>query len=86
MELPNNLGDSPIIDVIRRYAEIGEILDRYGIGCTKCSIGTCLLKDVVRVHVLGDETESQIEKEINAYLNTQKPEPVLMNAKEEKHQ
>jgi len=68
MELLNDLGNKPIKDVIEEYPEIGNILDKYEIGCIACSIGTCLFKDVVKVHVLGDETEAQIEKEINSYL------------------
>jgi hypothetical protein len=70
MELHNNLGDMPIKEVIEEYPRIGEILDKYEIGCIECSIGTCLFRDVVKVHVLGDEVEAQIEKEINSYLES----------------
>ena len=68
MQLDNGIGARQIKDVIEEHPEIGVILDRYGIGCTKCSIGTCLLQDVVSVHVLGDAIEKKIEEEINAYL------------------
>ena len=68
MELLNDLGNRNIKEAIEEYPKIGEILDKYEIGCIKCSVGTCLLKEVVAVHFLGDETESQIEKEINSYL------------------
>jgi hypothetical protein len=68
MELLNNLGDRNIKEAIEEYPKIGEILDKYEIGCIKCSVGTCLLKEVVAVHFLGDETEAQIEKEINTHL------------------
>lgn len=68
MELLNDLGNKPIKDVIEEYPPIGEILGKYEIGCIECSIGTCLFKDVVKVHVLGDEVEAQIEKEINSYI------------------
>ena len=70
MKLHNDLGTRQIIDVIKEFPEIGAILDRYEIGCIQCGIGTCLLKDVVAVHFLGDETEARIEKEINAYLES----------------
>ena len=70
MELHNDLGNKPIKEVIEEYPKVGEILEKYEIGCIECSIGTCLFKDVVKVHVLGDEVEAQIEKEINAYLKT----------------
>lgn len=69
MNIHNDIGSRNIKDVISNHPRIGEILDRYEIGCTKCSVGTCVLQDVVTVHFLGDETERQIEQEINAYLD-----------------
>lgn len=68
MKLYNDLGNEPIKVVIEAHPKIGEILNKYEIGCLACSIGTCLLKDVVAVHVLGDAIEAMIEKEINDYL------------------
>ena len=68
MKLHNDLGNQPIKEVIEAHPKIGEILQKYEIGCLECSIGTCFLKDVVAVHVLGDATEAVIEKEINEYL------------------
>jgi hypothetical protein len=68
MELQGGLGQRNIKAAIADYPGLGVILERYGIGCTKCSIGTCLLQDVVAVHFLGAETEAQIETELNAYL------------------
>ena len=70
MELTGNLGDTPIIEVIKKHPKIGEILDKYEIGCIECSIGTCLFKEVVKIHFLGDEIEKKIEKEINEYLSS----------------
>ncbi|MEN8135124.1 MAG: hypothetical protein ABFS18_06250 [Thermodesulfobacteriota bacterium] len=69
MKLKNDIGEKPIIEVLKEHPMIGEILDRHEIGCIKCSVGTCLLKDVVSVHFLGDEVEAQIETEINTYLD-----------------
>lgn len=68
MKLHKDLGERGIKEVIEEYPEIGNILNKYEIGCLACSIGTCLLKDVVTVHVLGDAAEGMIEKEINQYL------------------
>ena len=68
MKLNNDIGDRPIKDVLKEHPMIGEILNKHEIGCIKCSVGTCLLKDVVSVHFVGDETEAQIETEINSYL------------------
>jgi len=70
MKLHNDLGTRQIVDVIKEFPEIGSILDSYEIGCINCRIGTCLLKDVVAVHFLGDATEARIEKEINTYLES----------------
>jgi hypothetical protein len=70
MQLHNDMGNRPIKEVIEAHPKIGEILNRYEIGCLECSIGTCFLKDVVTVHVLGDAVEAMIEKEINEYLES----------------
>ena len=69
MRLHNDLGNRGIKEVIKEHPEIGDILSKYEIGCLECSIGSCLLKDVVAVHVLGDAGEEIIEKEINQYLD-----------------
>jgi len=49
-----------IKSVIEAYPKVGEILDRYGIGCVSCSIGTCLLKDIVKLHALPPESEAEM--------------------------
>ena len=69
MRLHNDLGHRSIKEVIDAHPEIGDILSKYEIGCLECSIGTCLLKDVVAVHALGEAVEGIIEKEINLYLD-----------------
>lgn len=71
MNLKNDLGQQQINDVIKAHPVIGEILQRFEIGCVTCGVGICLLKDVVSIHALGDEAEAQIETEINAYLDNQ---------------
>lgn len=68
MKLTHDIGSKNILEVIQQHPRIGEILDKHEIGCTKCSVGTCLLQDVVTVHFLGDEVEKEIEEKINAYL------------------
>ena len=69
MEFKNSLGEMAIQDVMKSYPEIGEILNRYEIGCVTCKVGICLLKDVVAIHGLSKENETAIEKEINDYLD-----------------
>jgi hypothetical protein len=72
MKLLNAIGKKGIKKVIEEHPQIGKILERYSIDCIKCSIGTCILKEVVAVHCLGEEIESQIEEEIYNYLNSVK--------------
>ncbi|OGG00691.1 MAG: hypothetical protein A3F83_03825 [Candidatus Glassbacteria bacterium RIFCSPLOWO2_12_FULL_58_11] len=43
--------------VIRDYPEVGQILDEFEIGCAPCSVGDCLLKDIVEIHNLSPEDE-----------------------------
>jgi hypothetical protein len=69
MEFKNGLGEMAIQDVIKTYPEIGEILNRYEIGCVTCKVGICLLKDVVSIHGLSKEDEAKIEIEINNHLS-----------------
>ena len=68
MEFKNGIGDKAIQDVITEYPEIGEILNRFEIGCVSCKVGICLLKDVVSIHGLTKEDEARIELEINQHL------------------
>ena len=71
MNLHNGIGDAAIQDVVKDHPKIGEILDEYEIGCVGCSVGICLVKDVVSIHALGEEVEALIEKQINEYLDKQ---------------
>lgn len=70
MNLKQNIGEQPINKTIETHPAIGEILEKYEIGCVTCGVGICLVKDVVSIHALGDEVESKIEAEINAYLDS----------------
>ena len=68
MNFSNGIGDEAIQDVVKIHPRIGEILNDFEIACVGCSVGICLLKDVVAIHALGDEMEEKIEKQINDYL------------------
>ena len=59
MNFKNELGNVAIQDVMVQYPEIGEILNRYEIGCVTCKVGICLLKDVVAIHGLSAEQEAR---------------------------
>lgn len=71
MNFSNNLGEQAIQDVVKNHPRIGDILNEFEIGCVDCSVGICLLKDVVSIHALGEEMEARIEKQINEYLGKQ---------------
>ena len=68
MNFSNGIGDEAIQDVVKIHPRIGEILNDFEIACVGCSVGICLLKDVVAIHALGDEMEEKIENQINDYL------------------
>lgn len=70
MNLPTEIGEQAINTVMEKHPKIGEILEKYDIGCVGCGVGICLVKDVVSIHALGDEVEAKIEQEILAYLKT----------------
>jgi hemerythrin-like domain-containing protein len=72
-----NVLNKEIKDIITACPEVGRILEEYGIGCTPCSVGSCLLKDVVGIHNLDPQQEAilmyRIEKAI--YPDRDVPEP-----------
>lgn len=68
MNLPEDIGDEAINKVIAEHPAIGQILQKYEIGCVTCGVGICLVKDVVTIHALGSEVEAHIEAEIKMYL------------------
>jgi len=49
-----------IKEVIDQFPEIENILNEYDIGCAPCSVGTCLLKDIVEIHYLPADKELQM--------------------------
>ncbi len=70
MNFPDGLGERAIQDVVRDHPQIGAILEKHEIACVTCSVGICLLKDVVSIHGLPPEQEAAIENEITQYLHT----------------
>lgn len=72
-----NILNKGIKEVIDKCPEVGHILEEYGIGCAPCSVGSCLVSDVVGIHNLDPQTEStlmyKIEKAI--YPDRDIPEP-----------
>ncbi|HJV36837.1 hypothetical protein [Geomonas sp.] len=70
MNFKNGMGEMAIQNVMENHPQIGDILNRYEIGCVTCKVGICLLKDVVAIHGLSPEQETAIEKEIGEYLDS----------------
>jgi hemerythrin-like domain-containing protein len=59
---------TPIKELIERFPDVGRILDAHGIGCVPCSVGTCLLSDIVEIHNLSEEEERKLLRRIAAVL------------------
>ena len=57
-----------IKDLITQYPQVGKILERYNIGCTTCSLGSCLFKDIIEIHNLVPDVEVELMYEIEKEL------------------
>jgi hemerythrin-like domain-containing protein len=57
MEAYLNKGIKEIID---QHPDVEKILEEYGIGCGPCSVGLCLLKDIVEIHRLPAVQEREL--------------------------
>jgi len=57
-----------IKQIINQFPAVGGILDEYGIGCAPCSVGTCLLKDIIEIHHLSEDDEKAIMAKIAVVL------------------
>lgn len=49
-----------IKSVIKEFPAIEQILSEYGVGCGACTVGTCLVKDIVTIHVLSAAQETEL--------------------------
>ncbi|MFQ5952149.1 MAG: hemerythrin domain-containing protein [Candidatus Omnitrophota bacterium] len=49
-----------IKDIIEQYPEVEKILEEYNIGCAPCSVGSCVLKDIVEIHNLSTKEEKEL--------------------------
>ncbi|MEK6646048.1 MAG: hemerythrin domain-containing protein [Candidatus Firestonebacteria bacterium] len=52
--------NGPIKEVITNFPKVGTILEQFNIGCVPCSVGSCLLKDVVHIHNLPIEQKTEL--------------------------
>ncbi len=49
-----------IKEMIDKFPEVENILNEYNIGCAPCSVGSCLLKDIVEIHNLSTQEEQEL--------------------------
>ena len=49
-----------IKEVIDQFPEVENILNEYQIGCAPCTVGTCVLKDIVDIHNLPANEEREM--------------------------
>ncbi len=86
-----NVLNKEIREIVDNNPEVGSILEEYSIGCAPCSVGSCLVSDVVGIHGLDPQTEAtlmyRVEKTIYPDRDipepkvdlTKKPEPKKIN-------
>ena len=65
MESYRNTG---IKDIIADFPQIANILEDYGIGCGPCTVGICLLKDILDIHKMAPEKERELMSRIEAAI------------------
>ncbi len=61
-----------IKEIITEFPEIEGILNDYEIGCGPCSVGTCLLKDIVTIHRLAGDQEQELMARIAKAIHPDK--------------
>lgn len=71
-----NFLNTPVKELIRKFPEIGEILEEYKIGCVSCSAGSCLLKDIIEVHNLSKDEEYEVMLKISKTLYAQRTDSI----------
>ena len=65
-------GVRPLIEAV---PEVGTILERHGIGCVQCAIGTCMLEDVVQLHALPSQDEAEMMYQIERAIYPERDVP-----------
>jgi len=65
MESYENKG---IKDIITEFPQVEDILEDYGIGCGPCTVGICLLKDILDIHKMAPEKEQELMSRIEAVI------------------
>ena len=69
-----NYYDMTIKGVISEKPKIGAFLAANGVDCVSCSVGTCLLKDVLDVHNFSGDKKKAIMSQIDRIINGEEAE------------
>ena len=72
MEQYVEMGVKPLIET---FPEVGEILDRYGVGCVACTVGTCKLGDVIKFHGLLPQDQTEMMSQIKGAIYSTRDAP-----------
>ncbi|MFX1355015.1 MAG: hypothetical protein ACFFGP_13740 [Promethearchaeota archaeon] len=59
------MGIKPLIEA---FPQVGKILERYGIACVSCTVGTCKLEEVVKFHALPPQDEAEMMSQIERVI------------------
>lgn len=62
--------NSSIKEVIKEFPQIERILADYGIACGSCTMGLCLLKDVLEIHKLPPEKSATLERRLQQTISS----------------
>ena len=57
-----------IKEIITEFPKIEGILDEYSIGCGTCGEGLCLLKDILEIHYLEEDLETELMARISQVI------------------
>ncbi len=76
-----------IKEIINQFPEVGDSLNEYNIGCAPCSVGSCLLKDIVEIHNLPAEEEQELMARIARviYPDREAKIPEIKRKREARH-
>ena len=54
--------------LIDEMPEIGDVLNRFGIGCVQCTVGTCRLGDILKIHSMPAEQQDEMLSSLAAVI------------------
>jgi hypothetical protein len=70
-----------IKEIITEFPEIESVLNDYDIGCGPCTVGICLLKDIVAIHRLSGDQEQELMARIDKAIHPDKDIKILTKEK-----